>query len=118
MEDIITDEEKIAAYEDIIMRQVDYLEKNADYIVKMESHVRTRTLHHLAEHPDDKKMSWEKLEAFASLKTDDSRLQYGVVCDLRLRQKMAEKMIEATESALSGRQSLMRYKRENDGGRI
>ena len=60
---------------------------------------------------ETKKTSWEKLEVLAVAKSEEAKEKYLKLVWLRHKRKLAEKLLDATQSALSSCQSMIKYVR-------
>lgn len=74
----------------------------------LEVKVRKSALMYLADNPDAKKMSMDKLEMAASI-SPEQKADYYELMGLRIREKIAEKMIDSIHGSMSAVQSLMSY---------
>lgn len=109
MADVMDYAEKVAFYEEKLSSQIEALESLGEMVAKLEMKVRNAALIYMHDTPEAKKISFEKLEMAACQNDDQKKSDYIELIFLRHKQKVAEKIIEATQSALSGIQSMMKY---------
>lgn len=109
MPDIIDYHNRIAAYDEKICQLSDSYEALGERYAEVERRVKQTTLLWCHANPElSKKLGMERAEMAAAL-TQEQKADYYEICYLRIKIKIAEKIIDATQSGLSGLQSLMRY---------
>jgi hypothetical protein len=87
-----------------------------EQLADVERRVKQTTLLWCHANPElSKKLGMERAEMAAAL-TDEQKADYYEICYLRIKAKIAEKVLDAVQSGLSGIQSLMRY--SQPGGRF
>lgn len=114
MKDPGTYADRIAWYDEKISNQIEALEKLGDMLAEVDRKVKVNTLNWCHDNQDiSKKLGMERAEMAAAI-TEQAKCDYYEVCYLRLKVKIAEKVIDATQSGMSGVQSMMKY---DSGGR-
>lgn len=109
MPDIIDYHQRVMWYDEKVSKQIEALESLGDLLADTEGRVKRTTLLWCHANPElAKKFGIERSEMSAAI-TEEQRADYYEVCALRIRVKIAEKVMEATQAGLSGVQSLMKY---------
>jgi hypothetical protein len=109
MADIIEYAQRVAFYDEKIAGQIVALETLADRLAEIDGSVKQTTLLWVHANPElARKLGMERAEMAAAI-TPEQRADYYEVCALRLRVKLAEKVMDATQAGLSGIQSIMKY---------
>lgn len=112
MADIIQYSQRIAFYDEKIAQQIISFETLGDRLAEVEGSVKQTTLLWVHANPElAKKLGMERAEMAAAI-TPEQRADYYEVCALRIRVSIAEKIMSATQSGMSGIQSIMKYSRE------
>jgi len=77
-------------------------------LAELETNVRRTALEYMHSNPEAKKMSIDKIE-LVSAATQEQKADYYELVGLRIREKIADKMIESIHGSMSSVQSLMSY---------
>lgn len=107
-EEILDFQQRIERHEnDLNVKRAAY-QTLGSRLEELEVKVRRAALTYLADNPDAKKMSMDKLEMAASI-SQEQKADYFELMGLRIREKIAEKMIDSIHGSMSAVQSLMSY---------
>jgi hypothetical protein len=107
-EEILDFQQRIERHENDLNHKRDAYQVLGSRLEDLEVKVRKSALMYLADNPDAKKMSMDKLEMAASI-TPEQKADYFELMGLRIREKIAEKMIDSIHGSMSAVQSLMSY---------
>ena len=106
--------DRIQKYDIRIEAQINAYEVLGELMANADQRVRKTTLLWCHNNPElSKKLGMERAEMAAAI-TEQEKCDYLEVCFLRLKSKIAERVMDATQSSLSGIQSAMKY---DSGGR-
>lgn len=108
VEKIYTYQAKIEGLTDKLVEQVSVYADIIEVKAKLERDIKSYCMDYMASNPDNKKMAIDKMEADAS-QGDEKKEGYLHLVYLRHKEKSLEKVIEATGTAISAVQSLMKY---------
>ena len=101
--------DRIQSYDLKISAQIDAYETLGDLLAECDRKVKKTTLTWCHNNPEiSKKLSMERAEMAAAL-TEQEKCDYLEVCFLRLKAKIAERIMEASQAGLSGIQSMLKY---------
>ena len=101
--------DRIQKYDIRIEAQINAYESLGELLSECDRRVRKTTLLWCHNNPElSKKLGMERAEMAAAI-TEQEKCDYLEVCFLRLKIRIAEKVMDASQSALSGLQSAMKY---------
>ena len=106
--------DRIQKYDIRIEAQINAYETLGELLADCDRRVKKTTLTWCHNNPElSKKLGMERAEMAAAI-TEQEKCDYLEVCYLRLKAKIAERVMDSTQSSLSGLQSAMKY---DSGGR-
>lgn len=79
-----------------------------DVLSELEVKVRRTALEYMANNPESKKMSLEKIELLSAV-TDEQKADYYTLVGMRIREKIADKLIESLHNSTNAVQSQMSW---------
>ena len=106
--------DRIQSYDLKISAQIEAYETLGDLLAECEQKVKKTTLTWCHNNPElSKKLGMERAEMAAAISPQE-KCDYLEVCFLRLKAKIAERIMDASQAGLSGIQSILQY---SGGGR-
>ena len=101
--------DRIQKYDIRIEAQINAYEALGELLADCDRRVRKTTLLWCHSNPElSKKLGMERAEMAAAI-TEQEKCDYLEVCFLRLKAKIAERIMDTSQAALSGIQSMMKY---------
>jgi hypothetical protein len=106
--------DRIQSYDLKISAQIEAYESLGDLLAECDQKVKKTTLTWCHNNPElSKKLGMERAEMAAAI-SEQEKCDYLEVCFLRLKAKIAERIMDASQAGLSGIQSMLKY---SGGGR-
>ena len=106
--------DRIQSYDLKISAQIEAYESLGDLLATCDQKVKKTTLTWCHNNPElSKKLGMERAEMAAAI-SEQEKCDYLEVCFLRLKAKIAERIMDASQAGLSGIQSMLKY---SGGGR-